>query len=293
MAAPRPGWSRRAQYAVFFSFIAAIIGVAVGLILLAISIAAPEAFRNLRGAGVDATSPISNSLHEISATVDGLASGAGDYWDAARQNGGLKAENAALRRQMTEARAIMLDNRELRAALRLREETPATVAAGRLVSSSFESPRRFAVLSAGSRDGVAEGMPVRSADGLIGRILDAGMFNSRVLLISDRASTVPARLIVNGQPVLCQGRGDGTVEVRPLEVGRNPFKVGDVVVTSGVGVLYPPLVPLARVVRLLDDSALALPIANPASATVAIVEQPYQPEASKTPPAVAEQAPNQ
>jgi rod shape-determining protein MreC len=293
VAAPRPGWSRRAQYAVFFSFIAAILGVAVGLTLLAISIAAPGVFRNLRGAGVDATAPISNSLHEISATVNGLASGAGDYWDAARQNGGLKAQNLALRRQMTEARAIMLDNRELRAALRLREQTPATVAVGRLVSSSFESPRRFAVLSAGSHDGVTEGMPVRSAEGLIGRILDAGMFNSRVLLVSDRASTVPARLLVTGQPVLCQGRGDGTVEVRPLEVGRNPFKVGDVVVTSGVGGLYPPLVPLARVVRLLDDSALALPMANPASTTVAVVEQPYQPEASKMPPAVAEQAPNQ
>jgi hypothetical protein len=47
------------------------------------------------------------------------------------------------------------------------------------------------------------------------------------------------------------------------------------------------------VVRLLDDSALALPIANPASTTVAVIEQPYQPEASKMPPAVAEQAPNQ
>jgi rod shape-determining protein MreC len=291
VAASRPGWSRRAQYGLFFSFIAAIVAVAIGLILLAISIAAPQRFNNLRGLALDATSPITNSLHSVSATVGGLASGAGDYWDAAHQNAQLKRENAALRQQITQARAILLDNRELRATLRLREETPHTIAIGRIVSSSFESPRRFAILSAGTRDGIDEGMPVRSAKGLIGRVLQAGNFNSRVLLVSDRASTVPARLLTSGQAVLCQGRGDGTLEIKPLEVGRNPFKPGDVVVTSGVGGLYPPLVPLARVVRLLGDGAIAVPLADIGSTTVAIVEQPYEVEASAAAPVVADQGP--
>lgn len=286
---PRPGWSRRAQYGLFFSFIAAILGLAIGLVLLAFSIAAPQSFHNLRGIALDATAPVSDSLHEVTATVSGLASGAGNYWDAARQNAGLKRENAALRRQITEARAIMLDNRELRATLHLREQSPQTVAVGRIVSSSFESARRFAILSAGGSDGVREGMPVRSAGGLIGRVLDTGGLASRILLVSDRASTIPARLLVSGQAVLCQGRGDGTVEIRPLEVGRNPFHVGDVIVTSGVGGIYPPLVPLARVVRLNNDGAIGLPIADIGATTVGIVEQPYQPEASAPPPVTAGQ----
>lgn len=291
MAAPRPGWSRRAQYGLFFSFIAAIVALAIGLILLAISIAAPQRFNDLRGLALDATSPITNSLNEINATANGLASGAGDYWDAAEQNRGLKTENAALRRQITEARAIMLDNRELRATLRLREQTPTAVAIGRIVSSSFESPRRFAILSAGTGDGVQEGMPVRSPDGLIGRILHAGTVDSRILLVSDRASTVPARLLTTGQAVLCQGRGDGSVDLKPLEVGRNPFKPGDVVITSGVGGLYPPLIPLARVVRLLGDGAVAVPLAQLGSTTVAIVQQSYEPEASLPAPSENDEGP--
>lgn len=286
MAPPRPGWSRRAQYGLFFSFIAAIAGLAIGLILLAISIAAPQRFDNLRGLALDATSPISNSLHQVTATISGLASGAGDYWDAAGQNGRLKRENAALRRQMTEARAILLDNRELRATLRLREQSPKVIAAGRIVSSSFESPRRFAVLSVGTGEGIREGMPVRSPDGLIGRILHTGAFDSRVLLVSDRASTVPARLLKTGQAVLCQGRGDGTLDIKPLEVGRNPFKPGDIVVTSGVGGIYPPLIPVARVVRLVGDGAIAVPIADIGSTTVALVEEPYEVDASAKEPAV-------
>ncbi len=63
---------------------------------------------------------------------------------------------------------------------------------------------------------------------------------------------------------------------RPVEVGRNPFRRGDIVVTSGTGGLYAPGVPVARVVRLDDDGAIALPLADPADVSFAIVEQPYE-----------------
>ena len=88
-------------------------------------------------------------------------------------------------------------------------------------------------------------------------------------------------------PVIAQGRSDGTVDVRPLEVGRNPFKRGDIIVTSGTGGLYPPLVPVARVVKLDDDGAVAIPLADPANTSFAMVEPPYEPAAS------AEQAPDE
>jgi rod shape-determining protein MreC len=100
-----------------------------------------------------------------------------------------------------------------------------------------------------------------------------------VLLVSDRANIVPARLLRNGIPVIAQGRGDGTIDVRPLEVGRNPFKRGDIITTSGTGGLYPPAVPIARVVKLDDDGAVAMPLADPASISFAIVEQPFEPTA--------------
>lgn len=276
---PRPGWSRRAQYGLFFSFIAAIAGLAIGLALLAFSIASPDSFRNMKGLALDATSPITEGLHSVGATVGGLASGAGDYWDAARQNGQLRRERDFMRQQLITARAIRLENQQLKAALQLREETSDAVAAGRLVGSSFQSPRRFAILSAGMRDGVRIGMPIRAAQGLIGRVVDAGAFGSRILLISDRASIVPARLLRTGQAVIAQGRGDGSIELKPLEVGRNPFRPGDLVITSGTGGLYPPLIPIARVSRLDGDNAIALPLADPGAVSFAIVQQPYESEA--------------
>ncbi len=282
MAPPRPGWSRRAQYGLFFSFIAAIAGLAIGLVLLALSIASPDRFRDLRGLALDAVTPVTSGLHQVTATVGGLASGAGNYWDAANQNAQLRRERDAMRRQLLGAKAILIENQQLKGALRLRERTSDAVAAGRLVGSSFQSPRRFAILSAGRRDGVQVGMPVRAASGLIGRVIDSGAFASRILLVSDRASIVPARLLRNGQAIIAQGHGDGTVDLKPLEVGRNPFKPGDIVITSGTGGLYPPLVPLARVVRRTGDNAIAVPLADPASVTFAIAQEPYEPEAMAT-----------
>jgi rod shape-determining protein MreC len=279
VATARPGWSRRAQYGLFFSFLAVIAGIVVGVILLALSLVAPQQFERVRGIALDVTGPVTGALHEITATTHGLFTGAGNYWDAASQNGELKRERKAMLQRMVEAKAIFLENQQLKATLQLRERERTTIAAGRIVGSSFNSPRRFAILSAGTSDGVRIGMPVRSPDGLVGRIIDAGTLASRVLLVSDRASIVPARLLRNGIPVIAQGRGDGTIDVRPLEVGRNPFKRGDIIITSGTGGLYPPLVPIARVVKLDDDGAVAMPLADPATTSFALVEPAFEPTA--------------
>jgi rod shape-determining protein MreC len=285
VATARPGWSRRAQYGLFFSFLAVIAGIVVGLLLLVLSLVAPKSFNEVRGVALDVTGPVAGALHEVTATVSGVFTGAGNYWDAANQNAQLKRDRQAMLRRMVEARAIFQENQQLKATLQLREHEENTVAAGRIVGSSFNSPRRFAILSVGTADGVRIGMPVRSPDGLVGRIIDAGALASRVLLVSDRANIVPARLLRGGIPVISQGRGDGTIDVRPLEVGRNPFKRGDIIITSGTGGLYPPLVPIARVVKLDDDGAIAVPLADPANTSFAIVQPPFEPTAAADLPA--------
>ena len=279
MATARPGWSRRAQYGLFLSLLGVIAGIVIGLILLVLSLVAPKTFEGIRGATLDLTAPVTSALHEVSATASGLVSGAGDYWDAANQNGKLKRERKAMIQRMIEAKAIFQENRQLKAALQLREQRRDTIAVGRIVGSSFNSPRRFAILSVGASEGVQIGMPVRSAEGLVGRIVDAGKLASRVLLVSDRSNIVPARLLRNGIPVISQGRGDGAIDVRPLEVGRNPFRRGDIIITSGTGGLYPPLVPIARIVKLDDDGAVALPLADPSTISFAIVEPAFEPRA--------------
>src|SRR5215212_7858076 len=128
MATARPGWSRRAQYGLFFSFLAVIAGIVIGLILLGLSLVAPKTFESVRGAALDVTGPVAGALHEVTATASGLVTGAGSYWDAARQNSELKRERQAMLRRMVEAKAIVQENRQLKAALQLREHSAKTIA---------------------------------------------------------------------------------------------------------------------------------------------------------------------
>ncbi|MBB3763542.1 rod shape-determining protein MreC [Sphingomicrobium lutaoense] len=280
----RSGWSRRAQYSLFFGFVALVAGAVLGLVLLTVSLVAPRTFADIRGAAIDATRPIAETGSAVAATVEGLASGAGDYWDAAEQNAALREERDELRRRLIEAEAVMRENIRLKQTIGLVERSREPIATGRIIGSSQDSPRRFAVLSVGSENGVANGMPVRSSRGLIGRVVDTGRFASRVLLVSDRANVVPAKLLRTDEAVIAKGRGDGTIDIRPLEVGRNPFRPGDIIATSGTGGLYPPLVPVAKVIRLDDDGAIAVPMARPAESGFAIVEPPFEPAALASDP---------
>jgi rod shape-determining protein MreC len=275
----RPGFSRRAQYGVFIGYVIAVAGCLVAALLLAIAIIDPKGFQTLRTVAADITAPISNAGRSVVGFFGGIGDGIGNYWRAGSQNAELRQQLEEAQRELNSRRALEYENRRLLAMLGLAQETTDEVTSARITSSSFQSPRRLATLSAGSGSGVAPGMPVRNADGLIGRVLESGRWASRVLLITDAASNVPVRLVRDGTPALAVGRGDGTIELRTLEVGQVPFRRGDLLVTSGAGGLFPPNIPVAIVTGLEGERAIARPVADPARLDFAIVQRSYQPAA--------------
>ena len=277
----RPGYSRKAQYGLFIGLLVAIGGIAVGLLLLAAQIVKPDALSGARGAALDLTTPIAGGGRGVVRTVQQAAATVGDYFRAGTQNTELRRERDALRRRLIAAQAARFENEQLKRLLRISSHERPPITSGRIVGSSFASSRRLATLSAGSGDGIRIGQPVRAPDGLVGRILETGRFASRVLLVSDRANVVPVRMLRGGIAAISTGRGDGTLELKPLQVGRNPFRPGDIVVTSGTGGIYAPNIPVAYVVRLADDGAIARPLADPATAPFGIVDAVFEPEAAR------------
>jgi rod shape-determining protein MreC len=276
----RLGFSRRAHFGLFLSYVVAIGAAVVALLLLAISIVDPRGFSALRGAALDATSPVASAGRSVVDFFGGIGDSVSNYWQAGSENAELKQQLAEARRELVRRQALEFDNRRLAALLGLARQSQDEITIARVVSSSYDSPRRLATLSAGSAAGVAPGQAVRSPDGLIGRVLETGRWASRVLMITDGASNVPVRLVRDGTPALAVGRGDGTMELRTLEVGQNPFRRGDVLVTSGVGGLYPPDIPVAVVVASENDTAIARPIADPARMDYAVVLRIFQPAAN-------------
>lgn len=285
MAPPRtrrPGFSRRAQFSLFIGYVVAVAGVFVAVMLLVISVVDPRGFSALRGLALDATTPFTAAGRGVVRFFDNSGESIGFYFFAASQNAEIKAELDASRQKLVEARAIAFENKRLKRLLKLSEESTDDVATARIVGSSFDSTRRLATLSAGSASGITVGQPVRAAEGLIGRVIETGRFASRVLLITDGSNAVPVQLVRDGTPALAAGRGDGTLDLKPLEVGVNPFRRGDIFVTSGTGGVYPPNIPVAIVIQADRDNTVARPLADPARIDFAIVQKIFQPLAMET-----------
>lgn len=282
----RPGFSRRAQYGLFASYVIAVVGGILALLLALTERFDPQGHAAIQGLFSDVTMPISRSARDGVELVAAGVGGVGAYVDAGSKNAAMAAELRASRSRLIEAEALARENRRLRRLVRLVEMRRDRIATARLVSSTGASTRRFATLSAGSMSGIAVGQPVRTSEGLIGRIVAAGRISARVLLITDGGNVVPVRRIGDGMPALATGRGDGGLDVRALEAGANPFKVGDVFVTSGAGGVYPPDVPVA-VAKLSDrEAVVARPLASPNRLDFAIVETPYVAAPADLPPVV-------
>jgi rod shape-determining protein MreC len=278
-SARRPGFSRRAQYGRFFGYVVAAAGVLFAVLFL--SVVDPAGYNALKGAALDATKPITSGGRSVSNFFSGIGSTVGNYFNAGSQNAELKRQLQAARRGTIQARATELENGRLKALLKLGAESDQEVAVTRVVGSSFDSVHRLATLSVGSSSGVQPGMPVRAPDGLVGRVIETGRWAARVLLVSDGASNIPVRLVRDGTPAIAMGDGQGSVELKTLEVGKNPFRRGDILVTSGVGGVYPPNIPVAIVARLEGDRTFAKPLADPSAADFAMVLRPYQPIADQ------------
>jgi rod shape-determining protein MreC len=272
----RPGFSRRAQYGLFLGYVIAVAGVLFAVMLLVIAIIDPRGFQALKGASLDATTPITSGGRSVVRFVTGIGGSIGDFWQAGSQNGELRRQLAAAEARLIEAQAIEFENRRLKHLLEVAEPIGDRVAIARIVGSTFDSSRRLATLSAGSSAGVEEGQPVRAPEGLIGRVLETGRWASRILLITDGTSNVPVILVRDGTPAIATGRGDGLLDLKTLEVGSNPFRPGDVLATSGVGGIFPPNIPVARVTEVQGDAAIARPLADPARLDFALVQRAYQ-----------------
>lgn len=279
MAPPRkrrPGYDRKAQYGLFASYVIAIIGAIAALLLVVISAADPAGFAVLRAGVAEVTRPVSATLRSMVLTIGNLDEVAGSYINAGTQNITLRRQVETTRTRLIEADAIRQENIRLKRLLRLADEEGDVVASGHLVSSSSSSSRRLARLDVGSRRGVHSGMPVRAAEGLVGRILWVGLNTADVLLLVDSENVVPVRRAKDNIPGISRGLDDGTVEIRALNAERNPFRPGDVFVTSGIGGVYRPNIPVAVAARVEGDRAIAIPLANPGRVELAVVQRTFQ-----------------
>jgi rod shape-determining protein MreC len=272
----RSGFSKKAQFSQFTGYLLAGGFALLGLALLLLSLWQPAAFAPMRNVAGEVVTPVGTGTAVARSQSDGVLANIAAYFQAGSQNAALRKEMEIARIRLAEAEAVKAENRRLKGLLGLADAPVKPVATARLVGSTATSIRRHAYLGAGSASGVATGMPVLSERGVIGRVLEVGRNSARVLLLTDSESVLPVRRAKDDVIAFAEGRGDGLLRVRLVNLGINPLKVGDLMVTSGAGGYYRPGVAVAVIRRITPDGGIASLVAEPAATNYVAVEPVHQ-----------------
>lgn len=215
--------------------------------------------------------------------------------DTARQEA--QAARAELTRQVQRAALVehlSQENRQLRALLGLREHLPAQAQGAEVLYESPDPYRHKVIINRGQRHGVQAGSPVMDGYGVLGQVTRVLPLSSEVTLLIDYDQAIPVINARTGQRSLAYGvtsPDNQRLELHFVSVNAD-IEPGDILTTSGVDGIYPPGLPVARVVSVQrrTDSGFARigcePLSQPAKTLQVLVLQPQgeaRPQASVEP----------
>lgn len=169
--------------------------------------------------------------------------------ELAAENQKLRTEIEALRQRERTAREMARENRRLERLLDMKSRVPHTTIAARVIGRDASNWWKSIQIDRGLQDGVRENMAVVNADGLVGKTVAVTRGEARVLLLLDPDCKVSALLEESREPGVVQGV---TAQARceMLYVNRAAtVKPGEVVLTSGLGGIFPRGLPVGAVLE--------------------------------------------
>ena len=235
----------------------ALLGVVAGVCLLLLTL-------QMRGRAAGAsdvlavfTTPVQTVVSRVNRTAFGLWSTYQDWKNVRAENRRLRDEAQRLRVESLRVSEVDEENRRLRRLLQLKEALPLQTISGEVIGREWGGWVRSLTVNRGRSSQVVRLTAVIGPDGLIGRIVDVRAGSSVVQVLTDPASTVGAHVVRMRTPGIIEGEARGTLRFKYMARDGAGIQVGDMVVTSGLGGLFPRGIPIGRV-RSIDDRGSAL-----------------------------------
>lgn len=165
----------------------------------------------------------------------------------------MKSQMLVLERKAQKLASVTAELNRLRELLNASRLLDEGVVVTELIGASPDPDNQYIQINKGLKDGVYLGQAVLDAHGLMGQVIEVNDFSSRVLLISDIRHAVPVQINRNGLRAIAYGIG----AINYLELGSVPatydIKVGDLLVSSGLGGRFPEGYPVGRVSEILIE----------------------------------------
>ena len=184
----------------------------------------------------------------------GVASQFGSRTELVADNEKLKTENLLLQGRMQKLAALTEQNVRLRELLNSSALVNEKVEVAELIGMDPNPFTHRIIINKGERDGVVLGQPVLDARGLMGQVVELMPYTSRVLLLTDTTHSIPVQVNRNGLRAIASGTGNPErLELRHV-ADTADIKVGDLLVSSGLGQRFPAGYPVATVKEVIHDS---------------------------------------
>ncbi len=169
------------------------------------------------------------------------------------QNEALRRENLVLNARLQQLLALESENMRLRDLLGSSFRIGERVLIAEILAVDLDPGRRQVVVNKGSRSGVFVGQPVLDANAVMGQVVRTSPVSSTVLLITDSEHALPVEVNRNGLRTIARGTGVGQ-DLELLHIPKNAdVRLGDLLVTSGMGGRFPRGYPVARVTGVRHD----------------------------------------
>lgn len=202
-----------------------------------------------------AVTPLQSLLVKIHRGAVGFWTSYVDWKSVRRENVSLREENEQLRVQAMQGRETQHENARLRRLLALHARLPLATVSGEVIGREAGGWVRSLTVNRGRGDGIAQQTPVIVPDGLVGRVVQVHRGASVVQLLNDPASTVGAMVQRTRTGGLVEGDVGGSVRFKFMARDGAQVAPGDLVVTSGLGTLFPKGLPVGRVVKVEDKGS--------------------------------------
>ena len=173
-----------------------------------------------------------------------------DVTSLRQRNTELEGEVARLQTQVIELQQQVTETSILSALVDFARANPQhSYKAAAVIGRDLSPFLRYVIINIGSNEGIVRGMPVVTDKGLVGRVDAVVAEAARVQLITDSTSAVNVRMQASNVEAVLTGSitGDISLDMIPRD---STLQVGDVVLTSGLGGLYPPNLLVGQVISV-------------------------------------------
>lgn len=224
---------------------------------------------------------LSTLVYPVQMAVDAPYALAGWTEEKLATHNVLVKENAALKRQLLDdsARlqqfaALKQENTHLRELVQAGSRIDGHVVGARLLSVDMDPFRHVITIDKGAHDGVFDGQILLDAHGIVGQVIRVNPVSAEAALITDPSQAIQVQINRTGVRTLAVGGADVNRLTLPYLPNNADIKVGDLLVTSGLGGHYPAGFPVAAVTRVDRDPAA--PFATVSARTIADLNRGHE-----------------